>query len=272
MLRHLALVLTLLAAAGGTAFAAPPEGVQPPAQIAAALTEDVVEIRSTFAGAELTLYGAATGLQEGDDIVVAVRGPAGDLRVMQKRRVLGIWINAAPVRFEDVAGYYAVASTRPLSDFASFSALRRNQIGMDHVRLYAPESIRRETLFGVRNVMVTDLGGEIVDYRAALVRNKARRGLYGEAPGGVELLEGGLFRARVILPPTTPTGTYNADVYLFRDGQPIATRRTDLTVVKAGVERAIYDLAQNRPVVYAFISVLLAMLAGWTAAAVTQRR
>ena len=27
MLRHLALVLTLLAAAGGTAFAAPPEGV-----------------------------------------------------------------------------------------------------------------------------------------------------------------------------------------------------------------------------------------------------
>ena len=63
MLRHLALVLTLLAAAGGTAFAAPPEGVQPPAQIAAALTEDVVEIRSTFAGAELTLYGAATGLR-----------------------------------------------------------------------------------------------------------------------------------------------------------------------------------------------------------------
>ena len=156
MIRGLLLALSLMSLVAVTAQAAPPEGVQPPAQIAAALTEDVVEIRSTFAGAELTLYGAATGLQEGDDIVVAVRGPAGDLRVMQKRRMLGIWINAAPVRFEDVAGYYAVASTRPLSDFASFSALRRNQIGMDHVRLYAPESIRRETLFGVRNVMVTD--------------------------------------------------------------------------------------------------------------------
>ena len=100
------LIAGLMALAGARAYAAPPEGIQPPAQIAAALTEDVVEIRSTFAGAELTLYGASTGLQEGDDIVVAVRGPAGDLRVMQKRRVLGIWINTAPVRFEDVAGYY----------------------------------------------------------------------------------------------------------------------------------------------------------------------
>jgi len=254
------------------AMAAPPEGIAPPAQIAAALTEDVVEIRSTFAGAELTLYGAAIGLEPGDDIAVAIRGPARNLRVMRKQRVLGIWMNAAPVRFEAVEGYYAVASTRPLTEFASFSALRRNQIGMDHVRLVTPDGVRRETLFGVPDVQVTDLGGEIVDYRAALVRNKARRGLYVEASDGVELLEGGLFRARVVLPPTTPTGLYHADVYLFRDGQPLATRRTELSVVKAGAERAIYDLAHDRPFVYAILAVIMAVLAGWAAAAITGRR
>jgi len=266
------LISVLLVIFSASAMAVPPEGVVPEAQIAAALTEDVVEIRSTFAGAELTLYGAAIGLQDGDDIVVAVRGPARDLRVMRKQRILGIWMNSAPIRFEEVSGYYAVASTRPLSEFAGFSALRRNQIGMDHVRLSSPEGIRRETLLGVPDVIVTDLGGEIVDYRAALVRNKARRGLYAEAPDGVEVLDGGLFRARVSLPPTTPTGAYNADVYLFRDGLPIATRRTELTVVKAGVERTIYDLAHDRPVVYAILAVIMALIAGWLAAAVTQRR
>lgn len=269
---RLLIAFLILVGASMTAHAAPPEGMSPDAQIAAALTEDVVEIRSTFAGAELTLYGAAIGLQESDDIVVAVRGPARDLRVMRKRRVLGIWINSAPIRFEAVSGYYAVASTRPLTEFASFSALRRNQIGMDHVRLSSPEGVRRETLLGVPDVMVTELGGEIVDYRAALVRNKARRGLYAEAPSGVEVLDGGLFRARVILPPTTPTGSYNADVYLFRDGLPIATRRTELTVVKAGVERTIYELAHGRPLVYAILAVVMALVAGWLAAAVTQRR
>jgi uncharacterized protein (TIGR02186 family) len=247
------------------------EPAAPEPQIAAALTENVVEIRSNFSGAELVLYGAAVGLEEGDDIAVVVRGPARDLRVMRRERVLGVWVNADPVVFEEVEGYYAVASTRPLAEFATFSALRRNRIGMEHVRLSAPESERIETRFGVAGVVVSDIGGAIVDYRAALVRNKAREALYVEAPGGVEILEAGLFRARVVLPPATPTGVYDADVYLFRDGVPIAVRRTSLEVVKGGVERAIYDLAHDRPLAYGLLSVLLAVFAGWLAAFVMRR-
>lgn len=267
-------VIAILAA--GLALADAPARAQaepaaPEPQIAAALTEDVVEIRSNFSGAELVLYGAAVGLEEGDDIAVVVRGPARDLRVMRRERVLGVWVNADPVRFEEVEGYYAVASTRPLAQFATFSALRRNRIGMEHVRLSAPESERIETRFGVAGVVVSDIGDAIVDYRAALVRNKAREALYVEAPGGVEILEAGLFRARVVLPPATPTGVYDADVYLFRDGVPIAVRRTSLEVVKGGVERAIYDLAHDRPLAYGLLSVLLAVFAGWLAAFVMRR-
>lgn len=269
------LVLIMMLAAGFASAGTPARGqvetVGPEPQIAAALTENVVEIRSNFSGAELVLYGAAVGLTGGDDIAVVVRGPVRDLRVMRRQRVLGVWVNADPVRFEEVAGYYAVASTRPLAEFATFSALRRNRIGMDHVRLSAPESERIETRFGVAGVVVSDIGAEIVNYRTALVRNKARDALYVEAPGGVEILEAGLFRARVVLPPATPTGVYDADVYLFRDGVPIAVRRTSLEVVKGGTERAIYDLAHERPLAYGLLSVLLAVFAGWLAAFVMRR-
>jgi uncharacterized protein (TIGR02186 family) len=240
--------------------------------IVAALTQDVVEIQSTFDGAELQLFGAASGLQPGDDIVMTVRGPRTDIRVMRKVRLFGVWVNAAPVRFQDVEGYYAVASTRPLNEFATFSALRRNAIGMDHLRLVAPETQRAQTLFGVSDVIVSELGGEIVDYRQAIVRNRAREGLYLEDPQGVEIIDAGLFRARVILPPVTPVGAYHADVWLFRDGAPIATRRTTLEVRKAGFEQGLYDLAHRHSMIYGLLAVILAVSAGWGAAEVFRRR
>ncbi len=264
MMRRLAAVL-LVALCSASAAASPP-------RIAAALTEELVEIRSDFDGATLTVFGAVEGVQPGDDVVVAVRGPDRDLRVMKKRRVLGVWVNAAPVRFEDVSSYYAVASTRPLSEFASFGALRRNAIGMAHLPLSAPETQRTQTLFGVPGVRVSDLGPEIVDYREAVVRNKSRSLLYVEADSGVEMLEGGLFIARLFLPSETPVGEYTIDVYLFRGGEPVAQRETGLRVAKAGLERALYDLAHDRPILYGLLALILAGLAGWLAAVFTRSR
>ncbi|GGE40430.1 membrane protein [Marinicauda pacifica] len=271
-LRHLFAAVVLAAWAAFAAHGAPPEGDPPPADILAALTEETVQIRSNFAGAEITLYGAVRGFEEGDDIAIAVRGPARDVRVMQKVRTLGIWINRAPIRFESVPGYYAVAATAPLSEFASFSALRRNSLGTGHVYLSAPETESLETRFGVSDVRVSTLGAEIVDYREALVRIKNRDGLYYEASDGVELIEGGLFSAEVRLPPRTPVGIYQADVYLFRDGEPIASRRVALRVEKAGIERLIYEMAHNSPLAYGLVAVILAVVSGWGAAEIFRRR
>lgn len=72
-----------------------------PKRLKSGLIKYVLETRSTFADAELTLYGLVSGLQKGDDIVVALCGLAKDLRVMQQRLVLTTWINAGPVRFRD---------------------------------------------------------------------------------------------------------------------------------------------------------------------------
>lgn len=244
----------------------------PEPRIAAALTEDVVEIRSDFAGTELVIFGAVSGAEPSDDVVVVVRGPARDIRVMEKQRVAGIWVNASPVRFEDVPGYYAVASERPLSEVANFASLRRNAIGVDHLRLSAPDTQRTQTLFGVSGVTISQLGDQIVDYRNAIVRNRTRDQLYDEREDGLERLEGGLYISRLELPSGTPTGTYQVDVYLFRDGGPIATRRTELRVVKAGLERVIFDFAHAQPLAYGILAVILALLAGWLAAALGRQR
>jgi len=239
--------------------------------IVAALSQETVEIRSNFSGAELVLFGAVRGFEDGDDIVVVVRGPAQDLRVMRKERTFGIWINRAPVLFESVPGYYTVASTRPLNEIGAFSALRRDGIGLDHLRLSAPTTERQEVRFGVE-VTVSEIGEEIAEYRSAIARARRTEALFAETSEGVGIIEGGLFRAVVALPPRTPVGEYAANVYLFRDGQAVASRSVSLDVHKAGLERIVYDFAYERPALYGLTAVALALLFGWSAAAIFSRR
>lgn len=225
-------------------------------QIMAALTHETVEIREDFAGTELILYGATRGLTIQDEIVVVLRGPDQDLRVMQKQRSFGIWVNAQAQEFDAVPAYYSVASSRPIEEIASRDALVRNRIGLAQL---LDESATQDTM-------------DLEPYFAAVERAGARNALYTAAPRGVEVLDGGLFRATLALPPRTPVGNYTAEVYLFREGRPIARRSTSMRVEKAGIERVVYEFAHGAPIIYGLFCVALAMLAGYAAAALFGRR
>jgi uncharacterized protein (TIGR02186 family) len=228
--------------------------------IMAALTQETVEIRENFSGTSLVLYGATRGLTLRDEIIVVLRGPDENLRVMRKRRSFGIWINADPIEFRSVPSYYAIASSLPLEAIATPDALARDEIGLAsrlHPTIDADNPAHEEA--------------ELVNYRAAVTRSGSREALYAATPGGVEVLDGGLFRAVLKLPPRTPVGNYSAEVYLFRDGRPIASRTTSLRVEKAGIERIIYEFAHNAPMIYGLFCVALAMLAGYIAAAIFGR-
>ena len=45
----------------------------------------------------------------------------------------------------------------------------------------------------------------------------------------------GLFRAQIELPAVAPTGKYEAEVWLFQDGQPVSATELELTVEKVGI-------------------------------------
>jgi uncharacterized protein (TIGR02186 family) len=179
---------------------------------------------------------------------------------MRKRRILGVWVNGESTEIEGAPAYYATASTRPLDEIAPAAELSRFDIGVEHAPL-APVGD------GAAGVLPN-----IEDYRAAIVRIKARDRLYGNLPEGVEVYDAGLFRARIELPPGSPTGEYRADVFVFRDGVTAARRSADLVVEKVGLERFIYDSAYNHPTLYGLSSVAFACFAGWLAAAVYRRR
>jgi len=212
------------------------------------LSQDNIEIRSNYNGTDIVVFGAIEkpASDARPDIVVTVRGPAGDLRVRRKDRVGPIWINRSRVILRAMPGYYFAASNRPLADIASTPTLRQYGLGLAALRPSAVTGPHRPEPF--------------LD---AAIRAQSKARLYVQEDEAVEFLSGTLFRARVPLPASAPRGRYTATVYLLRGGQVIDVRSSELSIDQTGLERRIYDFAQNQPLAYGLSVVLMAMAMGW---------
>ena len=241
-------------------------------RIASALTDARVMVDSRFSGASIVLYGAVFNpTDQPTDVVVVVRGPDAPVRLVRKTRNMGVWLNSRPVLFEGAPGFYMTASTRPLSDIADFGQLRRLGVGVNHLRIDAPEESRTVTRYGVRDVVISRLGEDYLDWRRAVIRLREAAALYNTDPSGVTFVDRGLFRAEVELPATAPTGIYNAEVWLFQDGEPASVSNLTLTVEKVGFERDVYELAHRQPWLYGILCVLIAAFTGYAASRIFKR-
>ena len=232
-------------------------------ELAAGLSKDDIKISSSFTGTDLVLFGAiesdsgaAIGAVQDRDVVVVVRGPGTAVTVRHKERLGPIWINRDQRRFVGVPGYYFIASTRPLGEITDAATLDKYHLGLAHLDFTLPAG----------SVMAP------ADYRSAIVRAKMRGDLYGEHPGGVQFLSGSLFRATIALPSNLPSGTYDANVFLFRNHQIVTAFSTPLRIGKTGVERLLFKFANDWPWLYGLLAVLLAGLAGWISALLFRQR
>lgn len=220
------------------------------------LSQDTVEITSNYTGTDIVVFGAIEHLEDtgANDVIVIVRGPDSNLIVRKKDRVAGIWINRDQAKLQDMPTYYYLASSRPLGAIAAAYTLSRYGIGLANLK---PDRI------------VSHHDPE--PFRQALIRHKERDGLYGEAPAGVEFLSPALFRVHVPVPATVTRGQYNAEVYLFHDGNVISAQSTPLFIDQTGLERRLYNLAHSSPLLYGVVAVLMAGILGWLSSVVFRR-
>ncbi|MGE5267940.1 MAG: TIGR02186 family protein, partial [Deltaproteobacteria bacterium] len=124
--------------------------VGPPAAAEAQLSAERVEadvstrtiaVTSGYSGSEILVFGTIENSRQPSaesgfyDVAVIVEGAPEPLMVRKKGRVGGLWVNTSTFNFNSVPSYYAVASTRPLEEFASPALLDDNGIGLDAVRM-----------------------------------------------------------------------------------------------------------------------------------------
>jgi len=227
------------------------------------LSQDEIQITSSYTGTELIVFGAVekstedTQIAAPSDVVVVLRGPDADITVRRKVRIAGVWINKDAMTLYRMPSYYYVASSRPLSALTAPETLSRYQIGLKYLQ---PESLSTHT------------PAKAEPFRLAAIRARERDGLFEEDQNGVEFLSYSLFRVHVPVPAAVPRGQYTAEVYLFRDGQVIGAQTTPLYIEQTGIERRLFNFAHNDGIIYGFLAVVMAILIGWLSSVLFRRQ
>lgn len=226
-----------------------------PEAIQIGLSTNKVTITADFRGADLTIFGSVdnsdplVARQGRYDIIVVLEGPAQDIVVRRKDRVLGVWVNMQSETFTNVPVSYSVATTRQPQDITDTSSYKRLSLGADNLHI---EPLDR-----------TDPPVTIDEFRQALRDRKAAAGLFNMRVGGVEFLSQSLFRASLPLSPSVPVGTHKARAFLFKNGVFIKESSAQLSIVKSGFEQTIYRFSTNHGPSYGILATLLAVVTGW---------
>jgi len=221
-----------------------------------------VEIRYSFTGAQLLLFGAIVypggrAPTRPADIVVVLRGPVQPILVREKQRILHVWMNADSDRFRSAPSFYAVASSQPIPQLVDERTAAIYEMGLHNLQLSPgggalPEKERR--------------------FEAGLLDLRRRHGLYSEYPHGVEISGGVLYRATITIPSQVPVGTYTAETFLVDRGHVLAAATKDIEINKSGFERYVALAARRHEGLYGLAAVLLSLGLGWAAAALFRRR
>ena len=221
-----------------------------------------IEIRYSFTGAQLLLFGAVL-YPDGRvptrpaDIVVVLRGPDQPIRLREKQKIAGIWMNADSSRFRSAPSFYSVASSRPVRDLVDDRTAAIYELGL-------------------RNLQLSPGGGALPDkerrFETGLLDLRRRQGLYAESPQGVEISGGVLYRAAISIPSQVPVGTYTAETFLIDHGRVLAAATRDVQIGKSGFERYVALVARRHAFAYGMAAVILSLGLGWGAAALFRRR
>ncbi|MGX7951826.1 TIGR02186 family protein [Tsuneonella sp. HG249] len=232
-----------------------PAGAQRDPILVPEVSQHEVRVRQGFVGTELLLFGvildpAGTRSARGYDVVVVLKGPSQAIRLREKEKVGGMWVNVASTDFRSAPSYFAVAASRPIADIVDEKTAAIYEFGTDFIQLSPTGEIDPV---------------EQGRFSNGLVDLKRRQGLYQEDMRGVQIREGVLYQARMVLPSNVQTGTYTAETFAVTDGRVVSSAVAEVEVRKVGFERFVEVFAQSQSLFYGLLAVALSVGMGWIA-------
>lgn len=226
-------------------------------EVVLGLSQNRVAITANFDGSEILVFGAVKredAIPDGPplEVVVAVSGPNEPITVRKKEKRFGIWINTESVPIDGAPSFYAVATSGPLDDVLSQSADLEHRISVESAIV---SSKAQET------------HADSAAFAEALTRIRTDNGLYSLRENTVKLDQETLFRTSISMPANLTEGDYQTRVFLTRDGEVISSYKTQIAVRKVGLERFLFNLSRQQPLIYGLLSLAIAIIAGWGASA-----
>jgi uncharacterized protein (TIGR02186 family) len=251
------LVLFLVLSFQDAAWASAPELIE------AGASQNHFYIEPSYDGTSIGLFGSVDSdrlKNEPFDLAITIRGPIRPVTVWKKARRAGLWINAESLTLDGVPSYYAVLSTKPLEEVASFEERNAHEIGIDVLQ------------FPPTNPETKALTNPPQEFRDALIKLKRTTGLFVEdSEAAIEFLGARLFRAKVFLPPAAGPGLYRANFYVIQKGSVAGEASAHIRLNKIGIEARLSSAAVNHPWLYGVLAVILAAAVGGGASVIFRR-
>ena len=251
MLRAVALLIGFLLAFS-PAFAAE--------EVVLGLSQNRVAITADFDGSEILIFGAIKrdSPAPADDplgVVVAIEGPSLPLTVWRKEKKFGIWVNVDALEIDAAPAFYAVATSAPFDEVLTQTEDLRFHISIPQAirSVGAPAHIR-----------------DVEAFTEAVIRIRRANQLYQVLDSKVDVQQETLFRTSIALPSNLTEGTYKTRIFLTRKGSVVSNFETSIEVRKVGLERFLFNLSRERPLIYGLMSLAIAIFAGWGASAFFQ--
>ncbi len=227
-------------------------------EVVLGLSQNKVSITTNFDGSEILIFGAVkreSAIPKDDPlgVIVAIQGPSLPLTVRRKEKRFGIWINVDSVEVDAAPSFYAVATSGPMDDLLSATEDLRYKISI-------PKAIR--------SVGAPMTVADSQSFTEAVIRIRKANDLFQLLEGAVELNEETLFKTSIAMPANLTEGDYSTRIFLTRSGKVISEYETVIDVRKVGLERWLYTLSRQQPLVYGLLSLAIAIIAGWGASAI----
>ena len=230
--------------------------------------EQEIYIDANFTGKDLLVFGAfysdpTQPRDEKRDLLIEVVGPSEDVILRKKDSFFGFWLNRHSVEFRDVPGFYYLSSTRELDD----EFLDKNKIGL--LKSDRAQDLDWSSL--TINWGNIESAKDKNDFYKALIRTKDREKLYKRLNDQIEILDGNLFRTNIEIPNTVPVGVYKVNVFMISNDNISQTYSYNFTVTRVGIEEAIFNFSKDFPLLYGLISLIIAIIIGWSGAEIFKR-
>lgn len=227
-------------------------------EVVAALSQNRISITTNFDGSEILVFGAVKREAPIPDdaplhVIITVEGPSEPIVVRRKDRRFGIWVNVESAEISRAPSFYAVATSGPWADVLTETEDLRHKVSVSRA---------------IRSVGAASMVEDVAAFVEALIRINASRELYQTNLESVEFEEATLFNTSIRLPANLTEGDYTTRFLLTRNGRVLDSHATVIDVRKVGLERFLFSLSREQPLVYGIMSLAIAIFAGWGASAV----
>lgn len=225
-------------------------------EVVLGLSKDRVQITANFDGSDILVFGAIRREAPIPDselqVIVTIAGPSHPITVRRKDRRFGIWVNTDSVEVDAAPSFYTVATSAPWSDTITDTEDLRYKISIPRA---------------IRSVGAPMTVQDSQSFSEALIRIRQSQDLYQLLENSVAVDQQTLFRTSVDMPANLTEGEYVIRIFLTREGKVISDLATTIDVRKVGLERFLYNLSREMPLVYGLLSLAIAIAAGWGASA-----